>query len=72
MFHAINIRSNWDFIGVNLYQVAVHEIGHSLGLKHSKVKESVMWPKHDGYVANFSLHADDIKAIQVSSTFDEY
>lgn len=53
--------------GVNLYQIAVHEIGHSLGLKHSKVKDSVMWPKHDGYVANYTLHDDDIDAIQVNA-----
>ncbi|XP_045470836.1 matrix metalloproteinase-9-like [Harmonia axyridis] len=49
--------------GYDLYQTATHEFGHSLGLGHSKVKESVMWP----YLPNTwkrDLHPDDIKGIQ--------
>jgi len=52
--------------GVNLYQIAVHEIGHALGLKHSNIRNSVMWPKHDGYKSNYTLDSDDIHAIQVN------
>lgn len=36
-------RINWE--GYNLYNVALHEIGHMLGLKHIEYEKSVMQPK---------------------------
>ena len=51
-----------DNQGTNLLSVAIHELGHSLGLMHSNVEESVMYPVYDG--EKISLAPDDIKGIQ--------
>lgn len=51
-------------IGTNLFQVAAHEFGHSLGLSHSNVRSSLMAPFYRGYEDNLSLDSDDISAIQ--------
>ena len=40
-----------------------HEIGHTVGILHSEVKESLMYARRSRY-AKAKLHQDDIDAIQ--------
>ena len=51
-------------IGINLYAIAIHEIGRALGLDHSFKDSSVMHPVYKGYDPNIKLDTDDINAIQ--------
>ncbi|RUS82282.1 hypothetical protein EGW08_009960, partial [Elysia chlorotica] len=55
--------SNSSSGGVNLFMVAAHEFGHSLGLAHSGDPSALMYPWYMGFEGKFRLPDDDYRGI---------
>ncbi|KAF6333578.1 matrix metallopeptidase 3 [Rhinolophus ferrumequinum] len=53
-----------DTSGTNLFYVAAHELGHSLGLQHSANAEALMYPVYNTDLAQVRLSQDDVNGIQ--------
>ena len=50
--------------GTSLLMAASHQLGHSLGLSHSNVRNSLMNPFYRGYEEDITLYSDGIRGIQ--------
>jgi hypothetical protein len=59
-----NTSQSWQINGTtyDLMTVAVHELGHALGMDHSQVSTAVMWPTYIG--SKQTLTTDDIAGIR--------
>lgn len=57
------------FLEYNLYRVAAHELGHSLGLSHSTDIGALMYPSYT-FSGDVQLAQDDIDGIQ--AIYGEY
>lgn len=53
----LDLGRDWScdaaFAGIDVYSIALHELGHSLGLDHDNSVDSVMWPSYRRYLELF-------------------
>ncbi|XP_026436647.1 metalloendoproteinase 4-MMP-like [Papaver somniferum] len=62
---AVDFSSEKSDMAYDLESIALHEIGHVLGLGHSSFPEAVMWPTESPRTINVKLTLDDVYGAQL-------
>ncbi|KAI3867274.1 hypothetical protein MKW98_001708, partial [Papaver atlanticum] len=61
---AVDFNSEKSKNAFDLETIAVHEIGHLLGLDHSSIRDAVMWPSELPRKKKVDLALDDVNGAQ--------
>ncbi|KAI3944496.1 hypothetical protein MKW92_044980 [Papaver armeniacum] len=61
---AVDFNSETSQHAYDLESIAVHEIGHLLGLDHSSIRNAVMWPSELPRTKKVDLSLDDVYGAQ--------